>query len=316
MTPFDPVALAIPAFILLVVAEMVFARLTGRARFEVRDTAASLAMGLGSTVIGAAFAFVFVDVALLIQPYALLHVGWSWGAAAACFVLDDLKYYAWHRASHRVRWLWCDHVNHHSSQHYNLSTALRQPWGGVLALPGLFFNLPLVLMGFPLTMIAFVHGLNLVYQFWIHTEAIDRFPRWFEAVMNTPSHHRVHHATNARYLDANYAGVFIVWDRMFGTFVEERRDDAPRYGIVGNIASYNPLRIAAHGWVAMAQDLAGAHGAREVFAYLFAPPGWSPDGSRDTSETIKARWEAAQAPTDAPSPGPAQPLAAPPSPAE
>ncbi len=164
------------------------------------------------------------------------------------------------------------------------------PWGGFLALPGLLFIAPLVLLGFPLTMIAFVHGLNLVYQFWIHTEAIGRFPRWFEAVMNTPSHHRVHHATNARYLDANYAGVFIVWDRMFASFVPETLDDPPRYGIVGNIASYNPLRIALHGWVSLAGDIVHARSVREFALYLFAPPGWSPDGSRETSESIKARW--------------------------
>lgn len=290
MKPFDPVALATPAFALLVIAEMVFVRVTGRGRFEVKDTAASLAMGLGSVIIGALFAFVFVGFAKLIMPYALFHIGWSWSAAALCFVIDDLRYYWWHRASHRVRWLWADHVNHHSSQHYNLSTALRQPWGGVLALPGLLFLMPLVLIGFPLEMIAFVHGVNLVYQFWIHTESIGRLPRWVEAVMNTPSHHRVHHATNARYLDANYAGVFIVWDRMFGTFVAETKEDAPRYGIIGQIASFNPLRIALHGWVSLGQDLARSRSVREFFGYLFAPPGWSPDGSRETSDSIKARW--------------------------
>jgi len=302
MKPFDPVALAIPGFVLLVVAEMVFARLTRRARFEVKDTAASLAMGLGSTILGAAFGFIAVGFAFAVQPYAVADIAWSWPAAIACFVLDDLRYYWWHRASHRVRWLWCDHVNHHSSQHYNLSTALRQPWGGFLALPSLLFLAPLVLIGFPLPMIAFVHGINLVYQFWIHTEAIGRFPRWFEAVMNTPSHHRVHHATNARYLDANYAGVFIVWDRMFGTFVPESGQDVPRYGIVGNIASFNPLRIALHGWVALGQDLIRARSPREALLYLFAPPGWSPDGSRDTSDAIKARWAefeaAAQSPAE------------------
>jgi len=299
MKPFDPVTLAVPGFIVLVIAEMLFVRFTGRGRFEVRDTATSLMMGLGSTIIGAIFAFVFVGFARLIQPYAFFHIGWSWEAAVICFILDDMRYYWWHRASHRVRWLWADHVNHHSSQHYNLSTALRQPWFGVLALPGLLFLTPLILIGFPLEMILFVHGINLVYQFWIHTEAVDRFPRWVEAVMNTPSHHRVHHATNARYLDANYAGVFIVWDRMFGSFVEEAKDDAPRYGIVGNIASFNPLKVATHGWVALASDLSKSKSPREFALYLLGPPGWSPDGSRDTSDSIKARWaefRAAQSP--------------------
>ncbi|HTT99433.1 MAG TPA: sterol desaturase family protein [Rhizomicrobium sp.] len=301
MKPFDPVTLAVPAFIVLVIAEMLFVRFTGRGRFEVRDTTTSLLMGFGSTIIGAIFAFVFVGFARLIQPYALFHIGWSIPAVVICFLLDDMRYYWWHRASHRVRWLWADHVNHHSSQHYNLSTALRQPWFGVLALPGLLFLAPLVLIGFPLEMIAFVHGLNLVYQFWIHTETINRFPRWVEAVMNTPSHHRVHHATNARYLDANYAGVLIVWDRMFGSFVEETAEDPPHYGIVGNIASFNPLKVASHGWVALAKDLATSKSPREFALYLLGPPGWSPDGSRDTSDTIKARWaefRAAQSPAE------------------
>ena len=290
MKPFDPVQLATPAFAVLVIAEMILGRITGRARFDFKDSFASLTMGLGSVIVGAAFAFVFAAVLKLFQPFAAAQIAWSVPAVAICFVLNDLRYYWWHRASHRVRWLWADHVNHHSSQHYNLTTALRQPWGGVLVLPGLLFMAPLIVIGFPPAMIAFVQGLNLVYQFWIHTETVGRFPRWFEAVMNTPSHHRVHHATNPRYLDANYAGVFIVWDRMFASFVEEKKDDPPRYGIVGNIASFNPLKVAFHGWVSLLHDLVRARSPREFALYLLAPPGWSPDGSRDTTDAIKKRW--------------------------
>jgi sterol desaturase/sphingolipid hydroxylase (fatty acid hydroxylase superfamily) len=286
----NPTVLATPAFIVLVIAEMLFVRFTGRGKFEARDTAASLFMGFGSVVLGGLLGFVFVAFANLVQPYRLFDIGWSWTAIAVCFVVDDVRYYWWHRASHRVRWLWADHVNHHSSQHYNLATALRQPWFGALALPGMLFIVPLILIGFRLPMIAFAHGINLVYQFWVHTEAIDKFPRWFEAVMNTPSHHRVHHATNPRYLDSNYAGVFIVWDKMFGTFVAEREDDKPRYGIVKNIASFNPIMVAIHEWVGMVRDLASARSLREIGGYLFAPPGWSPDGSRDTSDSIRAQW--------------------------
>jgi sterol desaturase/sphingolipid hydroxylase (fatty acid hydroxylase superfamily) len=296
----NPTELATPAFIILVIVEMLAARHLRRGEYEARDTATSLMMGFGSTISGALFAFAFVAFAGFVWKFRFTTIGWSWAALVACFLLDDLAYYWWHRASHRVRWLWADHVQHHSSQHYNLSTALRQPWTGVLT-PGLLFRAPLILIGFPLPMIVFVHGVNLVYQFWIHTEAIDRFPRWFEAVMNTPSHHRVHHAVNARYLDANYAGVFIVWDRMFGSFVAEATQDRPRYGIVGNLASYNPLRVALHGWVSLADDLASARSPREAALYLFAPPGWSPDDSRDTSDKIKARWAAfrtAQSPAE------------------
>ncbi len=140
-----------------------------------------------------------------------------------------------------MRWWWIEHHTHHSSQHYNLTTALRQPWFGPLT--GLvIIAAPLVLLGFNPAFIAFAAGINLVYQYWIHTEAIGRMPKWFEAVMNTPSHHRVHHATNPRYLDANFAGVFIIWDRMFGSFVPELDHDKPIYGTVTLLKTQQPRR--------------------------------------------------------------------------
>jgi sterol desaturase/sphingolipid hydroxylase (fatty acid hydroxylase superfamily) len=306
----NPTQIATPLFIVLVIAEMLFIRFArGRGKFEARDTASSLLMGLGSVAVPALIAYLFFYANIkstyaafedAVAPYRLLNIAWSVPALVVCFVLDDLRYHWWHRASHRVRWLWADHVNHHSSQHYNLSTALRQPWFGVLALPAVLFVGPMIVIGFPLPMIGFAHGINLVYQFWIHTETVGKFPRWVEAVMNTPSHHRVHHATNPRYLDSNYAGVFIVWDKMFGTFVAERQDDLPHYGIVKNLGSFNPLKVATHEWFGMAKDLASSRSLREVFGYVFAPPGWSPDGSRDTSETLKARWAQHNAPVQQP----------------
>jgi sterol desaturase/sphingolipid hydroxylase (fatty acid hydroxylase superfamily) len=135
-------------------------------------------------------------------------------------------------------------------------------------------------------MILFCGGLNLIYQFWIHTEVIGRCPRWFEAVMNTPSHHRVHHATNPDYLDRNYAGVFIVWDRLFGSFTPERADVPIRYGIVRNLGSFNPFWAAVHEWASIARDLWTAPW-RAKPGYLFREPGWSHDGSRRTSAMIR-----------------------------
>mgnify|MGYP002844463796 CR=1 FL=1 len=192
-----------------------------------------------------------------------------------------------HRFGHRIRWVWASHVNHHSSQHYNLSTALRQTWTGAFTL-GFLFAVPLVLLGFHPGMIAICGGFNLIYQFWIHTEAIDRMPRWFEAVMNTPSHHRVHHATNPRYLDTNYAGVFIVWDKIFGTFVPEREDDKPIYGIVKPLNTYNPLWIAFHEFTGLVKDCA-SDGFRPDcwFRRAANAPGWSPDGNHNRSVELK-----------------------------
>ena len=287
----DPVDLAIPAFVALVLAEMIAARFRDRRRYCPKDTLTSLGLGLGSTVAGVLSAGLVFALAVWVHQFALFDIGWAWYWFVIAFVLDDLAYYVFHRSAHRVRWFWASHVIHHSSQHYNLSTALRQTWTGFFSAT-FIFRLPLFLIGFPPAMVFFVAALNLVYQFWIHTETIGRMPRWFEAVMNTPSHHRVHHATNPRYLDSNYAGVFIVWDRMFGTFVAERDEDRPRYGIVRNLGSFNILWAAFHEWIGIARDVKAAPDWRSRAGYIFGPPGWSHDGSRDTSDTIRQKWRA------------------------
>ncbi len=302
----NPVTYAIPAFIFLIIAEMVFGRLTGKVRFEPKDTATSLAMGLGSQVAGLVAGSIGYGIGLFIWHHArLFDIGFTWWAMVVAFILNDLAYYVFHRASHRVRWFWAAHIIHHSSQHYNLSTALRQTWTGLPALT-FIFSLPLFVLGFHPLLIAFVAGLNLIYQFWIHTEAIKRLPRWFEAIFNTPSHHRVHHATNPRYLDANYAGTLIIWDKMFGTFVPEDDAEPCRYGIVHQLGSFNPFKVASHEWIAIAKDMVKARSSREFFLYLFGPPGWSHDGSRHTSRDLKQSWEKKVSPKKAKSPAPAE----------
>ena len=288
----NPILYAIPVFVLLILAEMIYGRLTGRARFEPRDTATSLVMGLGSQFAGLLSRGLVLAIGLRVwEHYRIFDIGFSWWTIILAFLGEDLAYYVGHRAAHRIRWFWAAHVIHHSSQHYNLSTALRQTWTNLLAL-NFIFRLPLFLVGFHPLLIAFVAALNLVYQFWIHTEAIGRLPRWFEAVFNTPSHHRVHHATNPRYLDSNYAGTLIVWDRLFGTFVPEDDAEPCRYGIVRQLGTFNPLKVAFHEWLGILRDLVRARGLRELAGYLFGPPGWSPDGSRLTSDDLKARWAA------------------------
>ena len=284
----DPVSYAVPGFVLLVLAEMIVACARARHRYCPRDTLTSLALGLGSTVATALSAGAIYALATWVSGFRLFEIGFAWYWWPVCFVLDDVAYYVFHRSAHRVRWFWASHVIHHSSQHYNLSTALRQTWTGFVS-AAFLFRLPLFLIGFPPAMLFFVAGINLIYQFWIHTEVIGRFPRWVEAVMNTPSHHRVHHATNAQYLDRNYAGVFIVWDRLFGTFTPERDDDRPRYGLVRDLGSFSLLWAAFHEWIGIARDVWRAPW-RSKLGYIWRPPGWSHDGSRDTSETIRAKW--------------------------
>jgi sterol desaturase/sphingolipid hydroxylase (fatty acid hydroxylase superfamily) len=295
----DVVTLAVPFFVLLVLAEIVAWKATGRGRFETRDAAASLLMGLGNQI-----APLFGGAALLsavwtwAYQFRLFDIPNAWWAVALCFVLDDFRYYWFHRISHERRYFWASHVVHHSSQHYNLTTALRQTWTGDIV-AGLIFKTPLVFIGFHPAMLVFAFGLNLIYQFWIHTELIKRMGP-FEALFNTPSHHRVHHATNPRYLDANYAGVFIIWDKMFGTFVPEDDAEKPRYGIVKNLGSFNPVVIAFNEWVGIVRDVLSAKSFREVLGYVLGPPGWSPDGSRMTSAKLKERWARLEAEPRAP----------------
>ena len=285
----NPVDFAVPFFILLIVAEMIIVRKKFAVRYEPRDTLTSLLFGLGSTVAGVLFAGATIAIAVWLHDHRVATIPYAWWIWPLCFVADDLAYYVFHRSAHRVRWFWASHVNHHSSQHYNLSTALRQTWTGFLSL-SFMFRLPLILIGFPPPVLFFVGALNLIYQFWIHTEVIGRMPRWFEAVMNTPSHHRVHHAVNARYLDRNYAGVFIVWDKLFGTFTPEDDRDQIRYGLVMQVYGFNLLWSIFHEWIGIARDVWQAPWSAKA-GYVFGPPGWSHDGSRETSEMIRARME-------------------------
>jgi sterol desaturase/sphingolipid hydroxylase (fatty acid hydroxylase superfamily) len=291
MTLPNLVELAVPGFVLLIVLELVGSRILHRGDYESGDAAASLLMGFGNTIQSLLTGGLVYGAMTLVYRVRLLDLPWAWWVWGLLYFGEDFAYYWFHRLSHERRVWWASHVNHHSSQHYNLTTALRQTWTGPLTLTWIVW-LPLPLLGFPPEMVLFQQGISLLYQFWIHTELIDRMPAWFEAAFNTPSHHRVHHATNPRYLDSNYAGILIIWDRLFGTFVAERTDDPCRYGIVRNLGSFNPLKVAFHEWRAILRDLEGSHTRRERLGYLFGPPGWRPDGFGRTSAAIRAEWRA------------------------
>ena len=182
--------------------------------------------------------------------YRIFTIPFTWWAWVLIFLADDFCYYWFHRISHENRLFWASHVVHHSSKMYNLSTALRQTWTG--SFMSFVFWLPLAIVGFHPVMILAQMSVSLLYQYWIHTELIDKLPRWFEAVFNTPSHHRVHHATNPQYLDRNHAGILIIWDKLFGTF--EPEVEKPIYGLVKNIDTYNPLKIAFLEWYNMCRE--------------------------------------------------------------
>ncbi len=295
--------LAAPLFVAAVALEW-WAVKSGRAagRYETKDAFASMAMGIGNVVVNTLTGTIAIWMMMIAWPFRIATIPFTWWSVAACFVLYDFVYYWKHRFAHRMRWFWMEHVTHHSSEHYNLTTALRQPWFGPFT--GLILlGLPMVWIGFHPYLIGFVGGVNLVYQFWIHTEAIGRMPGWVEAVFNTPSHHRVHHATNPRYLDANYAGVFIVWDRLFGSFVPEIERERPVYGIVKPVGTFNPFILAFHEAAALLRDCARdglrpwRWGQRAI-----NPPGWSPDKAHNRSLDLKRAYVAAH-PEEAGQPG-------------
>ena len=252
---------AIPAFVLLLAVEAIsfqIARNEALVGYDTKDTATSLSMGIGNVVINVAWKLVVVVAYAGLYELTPLRIPPdAWWAWILIFFADDLAYYWFHRISHEVRVFWASHVVHHSSHHYNLSTALRQTWVPMTYLP---FWLPLSLAGFPPWMILTQQAVSLMYQFWIHTERIGRLPRPIEYVFNTPSHHRVHHGANAQYLDRNYGGILIVWDRLFGTFVGE--DERVRYGLTKNLETFRPPEVAFHEYRAIARDLRCARGWR------------------------------------------------------
>ena len=280
---FDLIHNAIPVFVLLLILEAISYRLAHHDHdhddhqpetvgYEVRDTRTSLLMGLGNVGVnliwkGAVvviYAAIFTVTPLRMDP----HAWWTW---ILLFFLDDLAYYVYHRAGHRIRLFWASHVVHHSSQHYNLSTALRQTWTPMSALP---FWLPLLALGFEPWMVLLAQAWNLCYQFWIHTERIGTLPRPIELIFNTPSHHRAHHGSQDQYLDKNYGGILIIWDRLLGTF--EPEGERVRYGLTTNIETYNPVKVAFHEYGAIWRDVKRATSWRARLGYLFGGPGWQP----------------------------------------
>jgi sterol desaturase/sphingolipid hydroxylase (fatty acid hydroxylase superfamily) len=290
----DIVIYAIPAFILLLAVEWFSYRELGHDHdehgndlpgYEKRDTATSLSMGLGNVFINVGWKGVVVIVYAALYELSPLRMPadlwWTW---IVLFFADDLAYYWFHRAHHEIRLFWASHVVHHSSEHYNLSTALRQTWTPMTSLP---FWMPLALMGFAPWQILLAQSWSLLYQFWIHTERVDKLPRWFEKVFNTPSHHRVHHGSQEQYLDRNHGGILIVWDSLFGTY--EPEGERVRYGLTKNIETFNPVKVAFGEFVAIWRDVKGAKRWRHRLGYVFRGPGWSPR-EEEPARRIGATW--------------------------
>lgn len=281
----DPVfLLALPFFGLTMLLEWLALRKRRHLKgYTARDSFGSLGMGVGFLVIDVGWKGVMIAFFAWLYQFRLFDLEAVWWTWLLLVVLDDFCMYWSHRLGHEVRLLWCAHHNHHSSEHYNLSTALRQSWTEELYKPLVWAALPL--LGFPVEMILVQMALNLLYQYWLHTELIGKLG-WFGLVFNTPSHHRVHHGRNARYLDRNYGGIFIVWDRLFGTFQAE--DEPVDYGVTVPVRTFNPARIAVAEFAAMGRDLRAARTWRGRLGAIFARPGWREDGRHRTAEIMRA----------------------------
>jgi sterol desaturase/sphingolipid hydroxylase (fatty acid hydroxylase superfamily) len=261
--------LAIPAFIGLLLLEAILDAVMRRDLYAFKDTAASLTMGIGNVLLGLVTKAIAFSVFTLAHRFAIFHIGFQWWAWVLLFFAEDFTYYVFHRTSHECRLFWASHVVHHSSQRYNLGTALRQTWTGGFMSFVFWIWLPLV--GFEPVMVLTIQAISLLYQFWIHTEFIHSLGP-LELVFNTPSHHRVHHASNGRYIDRNHAGVLILWDRLFGSFEPENPRDKPVYGLTKNISTYNPFRIAFHEWIDIWRDIRQAPTLRLKLRMAFGPP--------------------------------------------
>ena len=264
-----------PVFILCMSLEAWHLRRIGRQTYTWRETLNNVVLALSHAVADGIAWLAVLGLFYWLYRHRLFDIPMTWWSVLGLVVLQDFFYYWFHRASHRIRWMWASHVTHHSSETMNLATALRQ--SVTYPISGMWiFWLPLAWIGFKPEHVVLVVAVSLGYQFFVHTESVRRLPRWVEAVFNTPSHHRVHHARNAQYIDRNYAGVFVVWDKLFGSFEPE---DAPcEYGIVEQIHTTNPLVMMFHEWRAMFADLRRPGPLALRLKHLWKPPEWERPG--------------------------------------
>lgn len=275
------ITLSIPIFFLLIGLELLITRIRGLRYYRLNDAITNLSLGIGSQITGIFMRFLTIGVYIIIYDHSPLRgvtpndpkqAGIYVVTAIVLLLGVDFFYYWFHRLAHEISVMWGSHVVHHQSEEYNLTVALRQAW-----VQGAFswvFYLPLAVLGFDPVMFVTIASIQTLYQFWIHTKVIGRMPRWFEYVFNSPSHHRVHHGVNPKYIDKNHAGTLIIWDRMFGTFQEEEEEVV--YGITTQPRSWNPVLLNFVYWKDLARDTMKAGGVKNAARMLFLAPGWKP----------------------------------------
>lgn len=266
--------LAIPGFLALMVIEILWCYKHKLPYYRFNDSMGNLTNGLGQLSAGIVTQLFF----LWCYQQMLNVIPWRWTQPIwpvwiGAFVFQDFCYYWFHRASHRINWMVGSHVVHHQSEEYNLSVALRQSW--LTRVYGWFFYLPMAIAGIPIEIYISTAAINLLFQFWVHTRLIDRLGI-LEFIIVTPSHHRVHHGKNYPYLDKNYAGVFIFWDKLFGTFAEEKADNPVQFGTVTAVHSWNPLWANLRYYVDLAKQTSQTQSWKNKIKIWWSVPEWKP----------------------------------------
>ena len=291
-----PILFAIPVFFLLIALELWVARSRGLTIYRLKDSLTSINIGLISEFTKAIGGVISVVMFLLISKN---FGAFEWDTKnpltwISALILYDFCYYWVHRTGHEINIMWASHVVHHSSEEFNLSTALRQSSTGFLF--RWMFYIPLALLGYPVQVFIVVGLIDFLYQYWVHTQLIGKLG-WMEKVFVTPSNHRVHHGQNDYCIDKNYGGIFCIWDRMFGTYADERDDEKPVYGIRKPIESWNPLWANVHHFVQIWQQVKATPQWRHKLMYLFAKPSWSPEVADTTAQFSTARFKRFDTPT-------------------
>ena len=282
------ILMAVPMFLILILIEFLWDQYKQAGTYRLNDTINSITMGIMSRISGILYAAIpFSAYAYLYEDYGLF----TWDTTSyltwiLAFVLYDLSYYWNHRMGHTLNISWASHVVHHSSEEYNLSTALRQT--SVPNIIGWIFYLPIAFLGFPPVVLATVGALNLLYQFWVHTQHINKMPNWYEAIFVTPSNHRVHHGKNKVYIDKNHGGVFILWDRIFGTFQKELEHEKVIFGISTQLGTWNPIWGNVHFLTSLIKDAWKTKSWVDKLTLWFRPTGYRPQDMEENFPVIKS----------------------------
>ncbi|WP_299759058.1 sterol desaturase family protein [uncultured Pontibacter sp.] len=293
----NPFTYFVPIFVILIAGEAYISYREDKELYSFKDSMASTWVGLGAALlntltkayqIGLFFLFYKLFEPLRVEFLGYENLGWAWWVWVLCLIGDDFNFYWHHRFCHTIRIFWAAHLVHHSSDKFNLGTAFRNGWTIFLYKPIYWLWLPI--LGFNPVMIALCMSFNSIYQFFLHSTLVPKIPV-FGQVFNTPWVHQVHHACNIEYLDRNHGGILIIWDKLFGTYLDKDKNLETKFGVLHPPTKHDPITLNFHEFNDIWKDVRSVKSWKAKFMYVFGPPGWSHDGSRKTSKMLQQEWE-------------------------